>query len=452
MSKGKRRAGWSLLLLVILFTACVDDATEQSAEELALHIIDLLRAGEYQTVYEEYFTNDLRASLAQEELEKEWEQLIETGGEFVEVQSLQLKKHGENLEIIEGEVVYTDAAADIRMIFNENRHLSGLNLSDVVADANLPASIIEEEIIIGEGTDYELGGTLTLPKGNQKNLPAVVLVQGSGPSDRDETVFAYKPFRDIAWGLAEQGIAVIRYDKRTFTHAEKMVQASLKLTVFEETIEDAILAAELVKKDERIDDSNVFLIGHSLGGMLAPRMDAQGGDYRGMIILAGSPRSLWEIVYDQNKAVLKRSKMDEEEKEKQEQLIEEEYEKAKQLQNLSDKETQEMTVFGVNGYYLKEMDQYDAAAILLKHDKPVLLLQGEDDFQVYHEKDFALWKTLLKGRENTAFVSYPNLNHFFVDYDGPNKGTVAEYETANEVDNQVIKDIGVWILENKEEK
>lgn len=450
MSKGKRRAGWSLLLLVILFTACVDDATEQSAEELALHIIDLLRAGEYQTVYEEYFTNDLRASLAQEELEKEWEQLIETGGEFVEVQSLQLKKHGENLEIIEGEVVYTDAAADIRMIFNENRHLSGLNLSDVVADANLPASIIEEEIIIGEGTDYELGGTLTLPKGNQKNLPAVVLVQGSGPSDRDETVFAYKPFRDIAWGLAEQGIAVIRYDKRTFTHAEKMVQASLKLTVFEETVEDAILAAELVKKDERIDDSNVFLIGHSLGGMLAPRMDAQGGDYRGMIILAGSPRPLWEIVYDQNKAVLKSSKMDE--KEKQEQLIEEEYEKAKQLQNLSDKETQEMTVFGVNGYYLKEMDQYDAAAILLKHDKPVLLLQGEDDFQVYHEKDFALWKTLLKGREKTAFVSYPNLNHFFVDYDGPNKGTVAEYETANEVDNQVIKDIGVWILENKEEK
>src|SRR5699024_1044553 len=109
-----------------------------------------------------------------------------------------------------------------------------------------------EEIIVGEGTDHELGGTLTLPKENQENLPAVILVHGSGPQDRDETIFSNKPFRDIAWGLAEQGIAVVRYDKRTLVYGEEIERDLSNLTAYEETVEDAIRASELAKNDERI--------------------------------------------------------------------------------------------------------------------------------------------------------------------------------------------------------
>lgn len=445
--EGMKRWGLSLLLLIILLGGCHVELTPEAAGQ---EVIDLLQAGDYQAVHEEWFTEKLQESLPLNELQDIWEKQIKKAGEFREVNDLAAENRGENTTVIEANIAYTNTNFDIRMIFNEKQLLVGFHLSGGEDNISPPDSIVEEAIIVGEGTDYELEGILTLPAEGQKNLPAVVLVHGSGPSDRDETAFAYKPFRDIAWGLAEQGIAVIRYDKRTFSYGEKMAQEVSKLTVFEETIEDAILATELLKEDdERMDKDNLFLIGHSLGGMLAPRIDAQGGDYTGIITLAGSPRPLWEIIYDQNKAALENYPMDKKDKKKQEALVKDEYEKAKQLQHMTDEEAQESTVFGVNGFYLKEMDQYDPASIISGHNKPLLVLQGEDDFQVYYEKDFAIWKKELKDRENTTLISYPHLNHFFVDYDGPNKGTVAEYETPGQVDEAVIKDISEWILELK---
>src|SRR5699024_11210326 len=161
--------------------------------------------------------------------------------------------------------------------FDENKKIVDFDLSNLVVNADMPDLVVEEKIIVGEETDYELNGTLTLPRYKQENLPTVILVQGSGPTDRDESVLSYRPFRDIAWGLAEQGIAVVRYDKRTLTYAEEIIQNEEDtLTVYEETVEDAIRASELAKTDERIDEDNVFILGHSLGGMVAPRIDEQG--------------------------------------------------------------------------------------------------------------------------------------------------------------------------------
>ncbi|MBE4909261.1 alpha/beta fold hydrolase [Bacillus luteolus] len=309
--------------------------------------------------------------------------------------------------------------------------------------------VVEEKIIVGENTEYELNGTLTLPKDNQEALPAVVLIHGSGPSDQDETAFAYKPFRDIAWGLAQQGIAVIRYDKRTYAHGNKMAQQISEITVYEETVEDAIRAAQLLKKDNRIDENKVFVVGHSLGGMLAPRIDMQGGNFAGIIMLGSSPRPLWEIAYDQNIAALKKQEMRESSRKQQDRLIEIELEKALLLQEMTDSEANRTTVFGIGGYYLKEMEQFSAKSIILQAEKPILIMQGEDDFQVYYEKDFKLWQELLEEHKNVTLVSYPKLNHFFVQYEGQEKGTIDEYMVPGNVDLNVIKDIGDWILKQK---
>ncbi|MFD2658272.1 alpha/beta fold hydrolase [Gracilibacillus thailandensis] len=435
---------WSVLLLIIFLTSCSNDVKDFTPEQAAHEVIELLRTGDYQTVHDQWFGEELQASIPMDQLEREWEKRSADGGEFVDVHSLNVEKRANNLEVIEGKVEYTNLTLDFRMIFN-NQLLVGFSLPNSITNASLPDSIVEEEIIVGEGTAYELGGTLTLPK-NQDNLPAVVLVHGSGPSDRDESVYAYKPFRDIAWGLAEQGIAVIRYDKRTYTYGEKAVKDTNKITVYEETIEDAIRATELLKSDKRIDENNVYILGHSLGGMLAPRIDLQGGDYAGIIILAGSPRPLWEIVYDQNKAVLENTPMNESDKNEQKELVEEEYKKAQQLREISEDEAKKMTVFGMNGYYLKEMDQYNVASIVSKLDKPLFILQGEDDFQVSYEKDFTAWQELLEDSENATISSYPDLNHFFVDYQGPGEGTIKEYETPKQVDKKVINDIGEWMF------
>ena len=156
-----------------------------------------------------------------------------------------------------------------------------------------------EEIIIGAETKYPLNGLLAIPKETNKLIPAVISVHGSGPSNMDEQIGNNYPFKDLAEGLSEKGIAVLRYDKRTLVYGKEM-KSDAGLSVKEEVIEDAILAADLLRKDTRIDANKIFIIGHSLGGMLAPRIDAEGGNFAGVIIMGGSPRKFEEILMDQN--------------------------------------------------------------------------------------------------------------------------------------------------------
>lgn len=161
----------------------------------------------------------------------------------------------------------------------------------------------DEKIVIGAETKYPLNGILSIPSETSGLFPAVVLVHGSGPSNMDEKVGNNSPFKDLAKGLSEKGIAVLRYDKRTRVYGKEM-RNNPGLSVKEETIEDAILAADFLRKDSRIDSNKIFIAGHSLGGMLAPRIDAEGGNFAGIIIMSGSPRRLEEIIMDQNNDLL----------------------------------------------------------------------------------------------------------------------------------------------------
>lgn len=313
--------------------------------------------------------------------------------------------------------------------------------------AVLPEALVEEEVVVNAQSPFAVKGTLTMPKNASAPLPAVVLVHGSGPSDRDETVGGYKPFRDIAWGLAQQGVAVLRYDKRTFTHGRSYTPDMLAtFTVKQETVDDAISAAKLLKSDKRIDAQQVYLIGHSLGGMLTPRIDADGGDFAGLIVMAGSARPLWQISHDQNEAFIKAMDDKDPAKKANQDWLTAELAKAQNIKNMTDEEVMKAVIFGMPAYYLKEMDSHSAADLAPKLSKPILIMQGEDDFQVNQDKDFTLWQTLLKDNPKAAFKLYPGLNHFFINYSGEDKGTVKEYSHPGNVDSQVIQDIANWIL------
>src|SRR5688572_1896362 len=158
------------------------------------------------------------------------------------------------------------------------------------------AAFTEREVTIGSG-DWKLPGTLSMPKGAGP-FPAVVLVHGSGPHDRDETIGPNRPFRDIAEGLASRGIAVLRYEKRTKAHGSKLAGLP-KFTVEEETVDDAVLAAQLLRNADGIDPARVYVLGHSLGGMLAPRIAKRAPELAGIVILAGNVRPLTTLVAEQ---------------------------------------------------------------------------------------------------------------------------------------------------------
>ncbi len=303
-----------------------------------------------------------------------------------------------------------------------------------------------EKVMIGEHSRYPLNGLLTLPDDLSSPVPAVVFVHGSGASNMDEKVGKLTPFRDLAEGLAKHGIASIRYDKRTYAHGLKMLcDKNLEITVKKETIDDAILAAELLKKDLRIDPERVFVIGHSMGGMLAPRIDAEGGNFCGLILMAGSPRKLEEIMADQNKAVLNSTKgfvhrIVKKQMTKTGKLFED-------LYQLSNEEAKKKKMGGgTTLYYFKEMGEHPAADYLKELDKPILILQGEADFQATAEKDFYAYKQLLEGRSNVTFRLYEGLNHAFVpSVYGNIMKAKQEYGIEQHIGDEVIGDIACWI-------
>lgn len=303
-----------------------------------------------------------------------------------------------------------------------------------------------EKIILGANTKYPLNGILTLPDQTGVSFPAVVFVHGSGASNMDEKVGRLTPFKDLAEGLASHGIASLRYDKRSFAHGLKMLKEKECCTVKEETITDALLATELLRMDSRIDPKKIFLIGHSMGGMLAPRIDAEGGDYCGLVLLAGSPRTLEEIMLEQTSEVLPQvSKLLQWILKKQIRKLSATF---ASISSMSDEDAKKTKVGnGVTLYYFKEMSRYPVSGYLKNLQKPILILQGEKDFQVKADKDFTRYQQLLEGKSNASFKLYPNLNHAFVPsvYGSISKAK-HEYNVEQHIGEEVISDIAAWIL------
>ena len=307
--------------------------------------------------------------------------------------------------------------------------------------------MIQEKIVIGSNTKYPLNGMLTIPNEANELYPAVVFVHGSGPSNMDAQIGPNTFFKDIAEGLAEKGIASIRYDKRTFVYG-KVMKDDPGLSVKEETIEDAVRAAELLRKHPKIDPNKIFIIGHSFGGMLAPRIDAEGGNFAGIIIMAGSPRKLEEIMMSQNDAVLNSlNKLLRWIAKKQIAAFSKKFDN---LYDLTDEQAKSTKLLGnLRAYYFKEMGASPASNYLKQIEKPIFIILGEKDVQASITEDFEGYKGLLKDKEHATFKLYPNLNHVFMNSVYGNIMKIKkEYAIPQKVDQQVINDMAEWILSN----
>jgi dienelactone hydrolase len=307
--------------------------------------------------------------------------------------------------------------------------------------------MIEEKIVVGMGGKYPLDGILSLPDNCDSAIPAVVLVHGSGPNDMDETVGGNKPFRDIANFLPTKGIAVLRYHKRSFVYGKEMVKEDPGgITVKNETIEDAVLAANILRDDKRIDPKKIFILGHSLGGMLAPRIDAEGGNFAGIIIWAGSPRTLIDIIISQNEEMIPQlGKLLQILDKKQYRSLKTKFDAIGSMTEAEAKKTKFMG--GSSLWYLKEMAEHPTADYLTSIEKPVFILHPGKDFHVSVEKDFDLYKKICAGKQNASFKLYPELNHLFMkSISGKIKDYKKDYKIPQKVDQAVLDDIVEFIL------
>ncbi len=324
---------------------------------------------------------------------------------------------------------------NINIVFTEDGKITGINVSNYTGEEEkiVPEGIIEEEMALDIGNGMSLPGTFTKPEQEGK-YPVVIFVHGSGPNDRDETVGANKPFQDIAWELAKQGIASYRYDKRTKVYPESFV-GDKDATVYEETVEDAVTAITMIKTLENIDTDKVYVLGHSLGGELLPQVAENTTEtVAGYIFLAAPTRKFTDIMKEQYEFLFG---LIENPSEEQKEEMKKTYEELEKFDNLDSTE-EDTQIFNTYVAYWKDINNYQPLVAAEKIEVPCLVLQGEEDYQVTME-DFTNWKDKFGEKENWTFHSYPGLTHIFMQ--GERKNAGAEYYIKQSIDKQVIQDI-----------
>ncbi|HHX75091.1 MAG TPA: alpha/beta fold hydrolase [Firmicutes bacterium] len=446
----RKRLLFAAFLLCVLLSVACGRKTEKlpplqgDITELAGEFLSLLQAEDY-TAAVTYFDATMKKELPPAKLQEAWETVQQQAGPYRQEVARRTEEMGRyRIMIITAR--FGLAQLDIRLTFNSDNRIAGLYFlpaeNPVAAEYEppsygLPAKYSEQDVTVGQG-EWALPGTLTIPDG-EGLFPAVILVHGSGPQDRDETIGPNKPFKDLALGLANQGIAVLRYDKRTLVHGAKF--ASLPaFTVREESMDDAVAAFSLLQAESKIRDDKIFLLGHSLGGTLAPRIGAENKKLAGLIILAGAVRPLEELLLEQSRYLAEADGKVTEAEAAQLELL------AQSIEHIRDPnltaDTPPAQLLNVPASYWLDLRGYNPAATARDLQLPLLILQGERDYQVTME-DFALWQDYLAGSGNATLKSYPGLNHLF--QAGEGISLPAEYELQKHVDAAVIDDIARWI-------
>ena len=395
--------------------------------------------GDFGTFYKDC-NDQLRQSITQDKLAQIWNALTQAiGTPGKSLGNIYTKQSG--YDVVVSSVECTLYNIVVRVVYGGDAKPAGVQITVEPKEAPAPqASEKWEEIPVNVGT-MDLPGMLTLPKGVEKP-PVVILVQGSGASDMNESLGTApnRPFEDIAHGLAEQGVATLRYNKRTYQYPN--VSAGT-VTIQYETLDDASAAVKLLSNDSRVDANRIYVLGHSLGGMMAPKITADNPQIKGFISLAGSLRSLQDIMMDQNRAVVN-AEASLTEQQKADQLAQVEAE-IKKIKTLDDGGTG--YIMGVPTNYWKSLNEIDGVAIVKSLTVPMLILQGGSDFQVYPNTDYKLWQTTLEGRSNVSFKLYNGLSHLFMPNQISANGApdVTVYNSPNHVDSQVIADIAAWV-------
>ena len=423
---------------------------EEALNEDAILVASELMSGDFDRVHAR-FSPELASELDASELGSVWAATVEVLGSHLEhISCTGEVRDGYYIAVCRE--LYDGGGLDIQVTYTSEGSIAGVYLS--YSDSDIPdksASFVTEDIILAAEAETPLGGTLTLPA-NVENPPIVILVQGSGALDRNETIYTNKPFKDIAEGLAELGVASLRYDKRYYSYPDRAEQLGAAITLRDEVLDDLDAAITLLRTDERFSESRIYVLGHSLGGMLMPFIAVEHPNLSGVISMAGSLRELWEISYDQVQAALGELAPSSSLSDEDRALLKAQTEQAEQdisiLRGDLSEIPEDRLLLGMYTSYWRSAAELCGMNYIDRVEIPMLILQGSADFQVSAEKDYPLWQEKLSGRDNVEFHLYEGLNHLMMPTQG--KSDISEYQTPEHVSPEVVADIAEFIISTAE--
>ena len=434
------------MLAALLATAAFLTAPPVPAQDapsptaIATRLLDRMNAGEYAQA-ESMFTAEMAKAVPAAKLKAVWESLPAQAGTAKGRGDPTVDTQG-GTTLVTVPLPYEKTGLVAKVAVAADGRIAGFLIQPAPPPAPAPpaddAGFSERDFGIGTG-ERALPGTLAIPKGEPPSAgwPAVVLVHGSGPHDRDETIGPNRPFLDIARGLAAQGIAVLRYEKRTRARPQDLAERAY--TIDDETTDDAVAAIAALRATEGIDPKRVFVFGHSQGGMLAPRIALKAGDVAGLVLFAAPARPLLDILIEQNvrMAVLGDGKTSDAERAAIERL-----KLQVQTARKDGDAAAEALPMGLPASYWRSTDAVDPVVEAREAKLPMLVLQGARDIQVV-DADWQRWRAGFHDDPKVAFKLYEKLNHLGIAGEG--EGSLAEYGTPGQLDAQLIADVADWI-------
>ena len=436
-----------LLTVGIVFglTGCGNDAKDVSAQQInyterTFTIIDKLTNNKIGDFYS-YFDENMKKQVSQTDVQKLWVDLIAVYGTFDYYKTDITLVSKDGYQIADVPCIFKNGSVTLRLTLNSKGDISGFFITENTTASNSLQLAHDTEVTFGSEA-YPISGSLTLPEGDGP-FPAVILVHGSGPNDRNEQIGPNLPFMDLAEQLSAQGVAVLRYDKRTYLYGSELA-ALTDITVQDETIDDAVYAFEYLKTLDTINAEQIYIAGHSLGGYLIPRIAAQTPEAAGYILLAASARPLEDMMLEQTEYLLGLEKnLDDASKQK---LLKQTSDMVSAVKSLTpDTELTAEQLGGVPASYWLDLKNYDPIAEIQQIDKSILILQGGRDYQVT-KTDYDLWLSAFHEYSDVHYRFYDNLNHLFMS--GTGKSIPDEYQQKGTVDTAVGTDIVNFVLDH----
>jgi dienelactone hydrolase len=408
----------------------------------ALDIVELAQRAQFSEI-ERHFAPRLLAVVSAETLAAGWAGEIAKSGSVVSVGPAISEPGPEpGLVLVTVSLICERGGLSVAMSLDEDGAMHGLLITPSSSESwrapsyAKPRRFTEREVVLGDGP-LAVSGTLTMPRRGAGH-PGVVLLSGGGEFDRDETSGPNKPLKDLAWGLASRGVAVLRFDKVTFANRDAIAEPGFTMT--EEYVPHAVAAIRVLQRESGVDAASVFLVGHSMGGRVAPRVAATEPSVAGLVVLAGDTEPMQRAIVRVARYLASTSP-----DAVPESLLAELTRQAAAVDSpdLTPETPTSDLPFGWPPSYWLDLRDDDPVRAAAAMQKPMLILQGGRDYQVTEADDLVGWRNGLAGQPGVTIRVLPADDHLF--FGGTGLSRPEDYARAQHMDKAVIGHVARWV-------
>jgi hypothetical protein len=415
--------------------------TYAETEAKGKNVLDLFVAKKF-TEIEKQVDSLYQSYYSATTFEKDWAELIGTYGDFMSAKPVNFEAN-DYYSFIGYKIEFAYLPYIFNISFNNKGEIIYISFMKahtiyVAPDYCDVGKFLERKLTFTNGF-YEMPGLLTVPTNTTKS-PLVIILGEAGPTDKDGSYEENRPYKDIAWGLASNGYAVYRYEKRSNNYGIYMLKDKSAYETFtprEDLLDDLYRAIDTLKTLPDIDPSRIYVLGHGQGGMLLPLVAKERRDVKGIVLMGSTAKRQQENMIDQYKYLSKVTPY--KKAEYDEQTVNAKRSMDKKLNPLTE---HKYMPYGVQATYWIWLNQYNQVETAQKLKKPILILHGNRDYQTNME-DLELWQKGLKKNLNATVKNYPKLNHLF--YPGDIESNYSEYFIRGNIPDYVIKDIYLWL-------